>query len=52
MIEICGLRGEWKKSHNEELVDLYYSVSTVRAAKLRSRWVEHVARIRMMTLTD
>jgi hypothetical protein len=36
--------GEWRKLHNEELNDLYFSPSIVRVTKLRGmRWAEHVA---------
>ena len=38
--------GEWKKIHNEELVDLYCSHNIVRVIKSRRmRWAGHVARI-------
>jgi hypothetical protein len=30
------LRGEWRKLHNEELRDLYWSLDIVRAIRLRS----------------
>ena len=37
---------EWKKLHNEELIDLYSSPNIVRAIKSRRmRWAGHVARI-------
>jgi len=45
---ICGpkrekLTGEWRKLHNKELNDLYYSPKTIWVIKLRRmRWVEHV----------
>ena len=36
--------GEWRKLHNEEPNDLYYSINIIRVIKLgRIRWVEHVA---------
>jgi hypothetical protein len=35
--------GEWRKLHNEELNDLYSSLSTVRMIKTRMRWAGHVA---------
>ena len=37
---------EWRKLHNEELNDLYYSPKIVRVIKSRRmRWAEHVARM-------
>jgi hypothetical protein len=40
------LAGEWKKLHNKELHDLYYSPSIIRIIKAtRMRWTGHVARI-------
>ena len=39
---------EWRKLHNEELNDLYYSPSIVRFIKSRIvRWAGHVARMGM-----
>ena len=36
--------GDWRKLHNEELNDLYSSLSTVRGIKSRiMSWAEHVA---------
>jgi hypothetical protein len=38
--------GEWRKLHNEELRDLYFSPSIIRIIKLRRmRWAGHVARM-------
>jgi hypothetical protein len=38
--------GEWRKLHNEELHDLYYSPIIIRIIKARRmRWTGHVARI-------
>jgi len=40
------LTGEWRKLHNEELSDLYFSPSIVRVIKSRRmRGPRHVARI-------
>jgi hypothetical protein len=40
------VKGEWRKLHNEELNDLYYSPNIVRAIKQgRKRWAGHVARM-------
>jgi hypothetical protein len=35
--------GEWRKLHNKELRDLYYSPSIIKIIK--SRWAGHVARM-------
>jgi len=41
------LTGEWRKIHNEERNDKYYSPNIVRVIKWRRmRWAEHVARMR------
>jgi hypothetical protein len=38
--------GEWRKLHNKELHDLYFSPSIIKIIKsLRRRWVGHVARM-------
>jgi hypothetical protein len=37
--------GEWRKSHNEELHDLYCSPTIVRVIKPRMKWAGHVARM-------
>jgi len=38
--------GEWRRLHNEELNDLYFSLNIVRVIKLkRMRWAGHVARM-------
>jgi hypothetical protein len=38
--------GGWRKLHNEELHNLYYSLSIIRIIKSRRmRWAGHVARM-------
>jgi hypothetical protein len=34
---------KWRKLHNEELNNLYYSPNIVRVIKSKLRWVVHVA---------
>jgi len=40
-----GVKGEWRKLHNEELNDYYYLTNIVRTIISRMRWVGHVARM-------
>jgi hypothetical protein len=41
-----GVTGERRKLHNEELRDLYSSLSVIRIIKARrKRWAAHVARM-------
>jgi hypothetical protein len=38
------MTGEWRKLHDEEHRDLYYSPSVIRKIKpMRMRWAGHVA---------
>jgi hypothetical protein len=40
------MTGNWRKLHNEELHNLYYSPNLIRMMKSRRmRWVGHVARM-------
>jgi hypothetical protein len=40
------VKGEWRRLHNEELCDLYYSRYIICVIKPRSlRWAGHVARM-------
>jgi hypothetical protein len=39
------IAGEWRKFHNEELHDLYSSLTIVWVIKSRMRWTRHVARM-------
>jgi hypothetical protein len=40
-----GVTGGWRKLHNEELHNLYSSLSIIRIVKSRMRWAGHVARM-------
>jgi hypothetical protein len=41
-----GITGEWRKLHNEELIDLYSSANIMSVIKSRRmRWAGHVARM-------
>ena len=47
------ITGEWRKLHNEELNDLYFSSSIVRVIKSgRNRWAGHVTRIGRIVHTE
>jgi hypothetical protein len=35
--------GEWRRLHNKELHDLYYSPGITRIMKSRMKWAGHVA---------
>jgi hypothetical protein len=41
-----GVKGGWRKLHNEEFRNLYFSLNIIRIIKLRRmRWAGHVAQI-------
>jgi hypothetical protein len=41
-----GVTGRWRKLHNEELHNLYFSPSIIRIIKsMRMKWAGHVARM-------
>jgi hypothetical protein len=41
------MTAEWRRLHNEELYNLYFSPNIIRVIKSRRmKWVGHVARIR------
>jgi hypothetical protein len=37
--------GDWRKMHNEELHNLYFSPNIIRMIKLKMRWTGHLARM-------
>jgi hypothetical protein len=40
------VKREWRRLHNGELYDLYFSLNIIRVVKSRRmRWAEHVARM-------
>jgi hypothetical protein len=40
------LTGKWRKLHNEELNDLYFSSNIIRVTKSRRNgWVVHIVRV-------
>jgi hypothetical protein len=44
--QMGGVTGGWRKLHNEELRDLYSSLSVIRiVTSRRMRWAGHVARM-------
>ena len=44
---MCIKTGEWRKLHNEELIDLYSLPNIVRVVKSRRmRWAGHVSPMR------
>jgi len=45
-LERDEVTGEWRKLHNEELNDVYFSPNIVRVIKSRRmRWAGHIARM-------
>ena len=43
--KVDKVTGEWRKLHNKEFNDLYFSLTVFRVIKLRMRWVVHVSRM-------
>jgi hypothetical protein len=48
-MEEVGLTREWRKSHNDELHNLYFSLEIITVIKSRRMtWAGHVARMRVI----